>query len=236
MLLYSSKFQVSEKAGFGRSLFARLSLLGQKKHLLDIQYRMHPSISIFPNNKYFYLNQISDGPNVINKSHQMQYLPSPMFGPYSFINVSGGEEELDYDGHSLKNMVEVSMVIRILQKLHTGISILIYKIYKCWALDYFQLNVVITYHVCNAAWIGSKKKLSIGVVSPYNGQVAEIQQKLTRKYYKRDGFSVRVKSVDGFQGGEEDIIIISAVRSNKNGSIGFLSNKQRINVALTRAR
>lgn len=51
-----------------------------------------------------------------------------------------------------------------------------------------------------------------------------------------DGFAVKVKSIDGFQGGEEDIIILSTVRSNSGGSIGFISNPQRINVAITRAR
>ncbi|CAJ2652915.1 unnamed protein product [Trifolium pratense] len=49
-------------------------------------------------------------------------------------------------------------------------------------------------------------------------------------------FSVNVRSVDGFQGGEEDIIIISTVRSNLSGKVGFLSNRQRANVAITRAR
>ena len=87
-----------------------------------------------------------------------------------------------------------------------------------------------------AAWIGSNKKLSIGVVSPYTAQVVAIKDKLGHKYESRDGFAVKVKSVDGFQGGEEDIIIISTVRSNTGGSIGFLSKPQRINVALTRAR
>uniref|UniRef100_A0A453CKW4 DNA2/NAM7 helicase-like C-terminal domain-containing protein n=1 Tax=Aegilops tauschii subsp. strangulata TaxID=200361 RepID=A0A453CKW4_AEGTS len=49
-------------------------------------------------------------------------------------------------------------------------------------------------------------------------------------------FKVKVKSVDGFQRAEEDVIIISTVRSNKAGSVGFLTNMQRTNVALTRAK
>ncbi|KAK9950674.1 hypothetical protein M0R45_006151 [Rubus argutus] len=86
-------------------------------------------------------------------------------------------------------------------------------------------------------FIGTKKNVSIGVISPYKAQVYAIQEMLN-KYIKRcgTGFSVSVRSVDGFQGGEEDVIIISTVRCNGNGSVGFLSNRQRANVALTRAR
>ncbi|KAK3222752.1 hypothetical protein Dsin_009777 [Dipteronia sinensis] len=195
---------VSNDAGFGRSLFERLTTLGHSKHLFSIQYRMHPSISFFPNLQ-FYNNQILDGPNVKSKSYEKHYLPGPMFGTYSFINIIGGREELDDVGHSRKNMVEVAVVLKILLKL-----------YK--------------------AWIGSNKKLSIGVVSPYAAQVLAIKNRLGEEYKSNDGFDVKVKSVDGFQGGEEDIIIISTVRSNVGGSIGFLSNPQRVNVALTRAR
>ncbi|PNX88413.1 DNA-binding protein smubp-2, partial [Trifolium pratense] len=83
----------------------------------------------------------------------------------------------------------------------------------------------------------TKKKVSIGIISPYNAQVYEIQEKV--KQYTRvsnSDFSVSVRSIDGFQGGEEDIIIISTVRSNGSGKVGFLSNRQRTNVAMTRAR
>ncbi|KAI3867923.1 hypothetical protein MKW92_035569 [Papaver armeniacum] len=196
--------KVYDAAEFGRSLFERLSLLGHSKHLLNIQYRMHPKISAFPNAN-FYRNQILDAPNVLCKSYERQYLQGPMFGPYSFISTSDGRDEQDNVAHRRKNMVEVAIILKIVRKLFR-------------------------------AWGGAREKLTIGIISPYAAQVAAIQEKLGHKYEKIEYFAVRVKSIDGFQGGEEDIIIISTVRSNSEGSIGFLSNLQRTNVALTRAR
>ena len=70
------------------------------------------------------------------------------------------------------------------------------------------------------------KQKDIGVISPYANQVREINKKA----------NVAVKSVDGFQGGEKDIIIISLVRSNDNKDIGFLKDMRRLNVSLTRAK
>uniref|UniRef100_A0A804N0T1 DNA2/NAM7 helicase-like C-terminal domain-containing protein n=1 Tax=Zea mays TaxID=4577 RepID=A0A804N0T1_MAIZE len=84
--------------------------------------------------------------------------------------------------------------------------------------------------------LSTRSKLSIGVVCPYTAQVRAIQEKVGKACRRNDYFSVKVKSVDGFQGAEEDIIIISIVRSNGAGTVGFLSNLQRTNVALTRAK
>ncbi|XVF43518.1 hypothetical protein PTKIN_Ptkin02bG0046200 [Pterospermum kingtungense] len=109
---------VSAKAGFGRSLFERLSTLGHSKHLLNVQYRMHPSISRFPN-AMFYNNRILDAAGVELKSYEKHYLPGPMFGPYSFINVPG-REEVDDVGHSRRNMVEVAVVQRLVRNLFNG--------------------------------------------------------------------------------------------------------------------
>ncbi|KAJ7960017.1 p-loop nucleoside triphosphate hydrolase superfamily protein [Quillaja saponaria] len=146
------KSLISDKVGFGRSLFERLVLLGHKKHLLNVQYRMHPSISAFPNRE-FYDEKISDAPSVRQRSHEKFFLEGNMFSSYSFINVAQGKEDCGR-GHSLRNMVDF----------------------------------------------------------------------------------IRSISVDGFQGGEEDIVIISTVRCNGIGKVGFLSNRQRTNVSLTRAR
>lgn len=74
------------------------------------------------------------------------------------------------------------------------------------------------------------------MISPYAAQVVAIQDKLKHMFENLERFVIKVKSIDGFQGGEEDVIIISTVRANKGGSIGFLCSPQRTNVALTRAR
>ncbi|CAA7019671.1 unnamed protein product [Microthlaspi erraticum] len=193
--------EVCERAKFGRSLFERLVLLGHKKHLLNVQYRMHPSISLFPNME-FYDGKISDAAIVKESNYQKRFLQGNMFGCFSFINVGLGKEEFG-DGHSPKNMVEVAVVSQIVSNLHKVSS-------------------------------ERKTKMSVGVISPYKGQIRAIQEKIGDK--SDELFTLNVRSVDGFQGGEEDVIIISTVRSNGNGKVGFLSNRQRANVALTRAR
>ena len=70
----------------------------------------------------------------------------------------------------------------------------------------------------------------IGVISPYRAQVRLLRDKLA------DLPELEVDSVDGFQGREKEAIIISLVRSNHEGEIGFLSDTRRTNVAFTRAR
>lgn len=74
------------------------------------------------------------------------------------------------------------------------------------------------------------KANSIGLIAPYNAQVTYLKEKLN------DLENVQVSTVDGFQGQEKDIILISCVRSNVDGEIGFLRDMRRLNVALTRAR
>ncbi|MCL7033940.1 hypothetical protein MKW94_007093 [Papaver nudicaule] len=195
--------KISEEAEFGRSLFERLVSLGHKKHLLNVQYRMHPAISLFPNSE-FYNKQISDAYSVQEGSYTKHLLQGNMYGPYSFINLSHGREGFD-NKHSRNNMIEVAVISEIIENLFK-------------------------------ASIANGQKVSVGVISPYNAQVVAITKKLGDKYSTHNDFSVSVRSVDGFQGGEEDVILISTVRSNDYGSIGFLANHQRTNVALTRAR
>lgn len=86
------------------------------------------------------------------------------------------------------------------------------------------------------AWKVNKQKVSIGITSPYTTQVIEIQEKLGNKYSGFDGFEVQAIQIDELRGTEVDILILSTVRSNPNGSIEYLSNRQMTNLVLTRAR
>ena len=77
--------------------------------------------------------------------------------------------------------------------------------------------------------------VSIGIISPYSGQVSRIREEIQKDDTIRI-FNIDVNSIDGFQGQEKDVIYISLVRSNDEGNIGFLKDYRRLNVALTRAK
>ncbi|KAI3768471.1 hypothetical protein L2E82_19173 [Cichorium intybus] len=174
---------ICEEAKFRRSLFERLVLLGHEKHLLNIQYRMDPSTSQFPNAE-FYDGKILDGPNITNKCREKHFLREGMYGSYLFINVDSAKEELD-NNHSTKNMVEVAVIAEIVANL-------------------FKESVA------------KKQMVTVGCISPYKAQVTAILAKFGKKYDRQvngSTFTVNVRSVDGFQGSEEDVIIFSTVRS-----------------------
>jgi superfamily I DNA and/or RNA helicase len=81
------------------------------------------------------------------------------------------------------------------------------------------------------------ERLDVGVISPYRAQVQYLRSQLKKKeYFKPFRHLITVNTVDGFQGQERDIIVISLVRSNDEGQIGFLRDLRRMNVAITRAR
>ncbi len=79
--------------------------------------------------------------------------------------------------------------------------------------------------------------IDVGIISPYRVQTLYIKREIRRRAeFKRVRHLISVNTVDGFQGQERDIILISLVRSNEHGQIGFLSDLRRMNVAMTRAR
>ena len=81
------------------------------------------------------------------------------------------------------------------------------------------------------------ERIDVGLISPYKGQVRLLRQLLKRDpFWKPFRQFVTIDTVDGFQGQERDIIVISMVRSNDDGQVGFLRDLRRMNVAITRAR
>jgi hypothetical protein len=72
----------------------------------------------------------------------------------------------------------------------------------------------------------------IGIITPYSAQVNYLRGIITLENYPE----IEISTVDGFQGREKEIIILNLVRSNKNKEVGFLADKRRLNVAITRAK
>ncbi len=89
-----------------------------------------------------------------------------------------------------------------------------------------RLEAEICLELANRYVENGVSKDDIGIISPYADQIKLISDKT----------DVEVKTVDGFQGREKEIIIISTVRCNDNGEIGFLNDLRRLNVAITRAK
>jgi predicted DNA helicase len=112
-------------------------------------------------------------------------------------------------------------------------------------LDFFETRDTETLSSFNVAecdlckrmvdYLISKLKVDnkdIGIITPYSAQVANLCNKIPYDEYK----GLEISTVDGFQGREKEIIIISTVRSNEDGNIGFLRDLRRLNVAITRAK
>ena len=82
-----------------------------------------------------------------------------------------------------------------------------------------------------------EERIDVGVISPYRAQVQYLRHLVKRDaFFKPYRSLISINTVDGFQGQERDVILISLVRSNDDGQIGFLRDLRRMNVAITRAR
>ena len=87
-----------------------------------MQYRMHPSISLFPN-KEFYGGLIQNASTVLKeRNYQKRFLQGNMYGPYSFINLAHGEEQFN-DDCSTRNLVEVAVVSELVASLFKGMHL-----------------------------------------------------------------------------------------------------------------
>ncbi|KAL6943108.1 hypothetical protein ACO0RG_002093 [Hanseniaspora osmophila] len=183
-------------------LFSRLVQFS-KPYLLNVQYRMHPSISKFPS-KEFYEGRLKDGPQMDIVTSRPWHSTN-IFSPYMFFDVARGVEERNAKTQSLVNMEEIYVAMEMVQLL-------------------FQRYPKVDF------------KSKIGIISPYKQQVRTLKSKFVREFGENILKVVDCQTIDGFQGQEKDIIIISCVRADENSSIGFLKDFRRLNVALTRGK
>ena len=209
------------KAGLGKTQMERIvEMHPEAVTLLKIQYRMNDDIMRFSSN-YFYGGQVESAPEVRFRSILDMDIPMTWIDTSAFAdsvsndNVSDGsavgafKEEFVGESFGRINKAEAELTLLALQNYFE-------KIGKQRLLD---------------------ERIDVGIISPYRAQVQYLRRLLMkREYFKPFRRLISVNTVDGFQGQERDIIVISLVRSNDEGQIGFLRDLRRMNVAITRAR
>ena len=195
------------KGGLATTLMERIVESNpQVVTLLQVQYRMNDDIMRF-SSEWFYGGKVQSAPQV--KYRSILDYDTPM----TWIDTAKldieAHEELVGETYGRINRVEAHLTIDTLQ-------------------HYFER--LGKHHVLD-------ERLDVGIISPYRAQVQYLRR-LVRKseFFKPFRHLISVNTVDGFQGQERDIIVISMVRQNDDGQIGFLRDLRRMNVAITRAR
>ena len=205
------------KAGLGKTLMERIvEMHPEAVTLLRIQYRMNDDIMRFSSN-YFYEGKVESAPEVKYRSILDLDTPMEWISPENPENQESSDipEKLAYreqfvgESFGRINKAEAELTLDTLQHYFERIG-------KQRLLD---------------------ERIDVGIISPYRAQVQYLRRLLMkREYFKPFRRFISVNTVDGFQGQERDIIVISMVRSNDDGQIGFLRDLRRMNVAITRAR
>ena len=209
------------KQGLGKTLMERIvENQPEAVNLLQVQYRMNDAIMKFSSD-WFYHGQVESDESVKHRSVlDWEY-------PIQWID---GQEMLQQVNEELKEeeRLDIDFTEQFIGENHGRIN-------KA------EAELVLTTLRNYIDKIGQKRfldeRLDVGIISPYKVQTQYLRQQIRRREeFKPYRQVISVNTVDGFQGQERDIILISLVRSNENGQIGFLSDLRRINVAMTRAR
>jgi predicted DNA helicase len=203
------------KAGLDKTLMERIvENHPETVTLLKMQYRMNEDIMRFSSD-WFYGNQVESAPEV--KYRSILDLDIPM----TWVDTSEMRNEDLISHSSLFREEFVGESFGRINKAEAELTLLVLE-------QYFQK-------------IGKQRildeRLDVGIISPYRAQVQYLRRLLKkREFFKPYRSLISVNTVDGFQGQERDIILISLVRANDEGQIGFLRDLRRMNVAITRAR
>ena len=224
------------RAGLGKTLMERIAEnKPEVVTLLKIQYRMNDEIMRFSSD-WFYGGKVESAPqikyrSVLDYDHPITWIDTS--NEENQITIEGGDAP--EDSASVSSSVSAANQNSDLNFKEQFVGESFGRINKAEAeLTLLTLAEYFTK-------IGKQRVLSesidVGIISPYRAQVQYLK-KLIKKYefFKPYRRLISVNTVDGFQGQERDVILISLVRSNDEGQIGFLKDLRRMNVAMTRAR
>ena len=224
------------RAGLGKTLMERIAEnKPEVVTLLKIQYRMNEDIMRFSSD-WFYGGQVESAPQIKYRSI-LDY-----DHPITWIDTSNEENQITIEGEdapedsaSTSSSVSAANQNSDLNFKEQFVGESFGRINKAEAE--LTLLTLAEYFTKIGKQRVLEERIDVGIISPYRAQVQYLK-KLIKKYefFKPYRRLISVNTVDGFQGQERDVILISLVRSNDEGQIGFLKDLRRMNVAMTRAR
>ena len=213
------------RAGLGKTLMERIAEnKPEVVTLLKIQYRMNEEIMRFSSD-WFYHGVVESAPQIKYRS----ILEDD--SPITWIDTSNEENQVTIEGDDVASGEKRDDMNFHEQFVGESFG----RINKAEAdLTLLTLAEYLTQ-------VGKRRVLEesidVGIISPYRAQVQYLKRLLKKyEFFKPYRRLISVNTVDGFQGQERDVILISLVRSNDEGQIGFLKDLRRMNVAMTRAR
>ena len=201
------------KGGLGKTLMERIvENKPECVSLLEVQYRMNDEIMQFSSD-YFYHGQMKSAPEV---AHRLIHEGDAPILWFDTSTIELGEDE--------QNDFREKFVGETFGRINKGEANLTLSLLQI----YFQR-------------VGKQRilddRIDVGIISPYRAQVQYLKRLIKKRaFFKPFRHLISVNTVDGFQGQERDVVLISLVRANDTGQIGFLRDLRRMNVAITRAR
>ena len=224
------------RAGLGKTLMERIAEnKPEVVTLLKIQYRMNEEIMRFSSD-WFYGGQVESAPQIKYRSI-LDY-----DHPITWIDTSNEENQITIEGEDAPEDSASTSSSSSAANQNSDLNFKEQFVGESYGrINKAEAELTLLTLAEYFTKIGKQRVLDdsidVGIISPYRAQVQYLK-KLIKKYefFKPYRRLISVNTVDGFQGQERDVILISLVRSNDEGQIGFLKDLRRMNVAMTRAR
>ena len=224
------------RAGLGKTLMERIAEnKPEVVTLLKIQYRMNEDIMRFSSD-WFYGGQVESAPQIKYRSI-LDY-----DHPITWIDTSNEENQITIEGEDAPEDSASTSSSSSAANQNSDLNFKEQFVGESYGrINKAEAELTLLTLAEYFTKIGKQRVLGdsidVGIISPYRAQVQYLK-KLIKKYefFKPYRRLISVNTVDGFQGQERDVILISLVRSNDEGQIGFLKDLRRMNVAMTRAR